>query len=602
MAHTPDQNLVRFRRLALVTAVATVVLTGIGGLVRATESGLGCKDEWPKCDGGWVARGTYHAVIEYSHRVGAAIVIALIGAMLVASFVWVREHKIFAKLSAAAFVAVLGQAVLGAIVVWSGLSAQLVSAHMVTALGMVGFTSLVAALSYTRGRPKATGVQWKAHRASLGALVALLPVLVIGVYVREKGAGVAFGDWPLMNHSLLPSLRGPGAAIMFVHRLFALLATGHLTMLWLRTKRDSREVVRRWGNIAPSMFLLQIAAGGANVISRLKPAAVVSHELMAFVVWSAYVVLAVVSRGAAQRSGAVEAGGSGSAPGVFDRINAYVRLTKPRIILLLLITTVPAMVLAKRGFPSLWLIGATLLGGMMTAGSANALNQFLERDIDEKMNRTRSRPLPSASVKPANALVFAIVLGVVGFVWLTVVVNLLSAILAVAAILFYVLVYTLLLKRNTPQNIVIGGAAGAVPVLIGWAAVTGRVGAPAWVMFAIIFLWTPPHFWALAMRYRDDYAAAGVPMMPVVRTERQTTQQIFVYAIVLVAATLLLEPVGGLGILYILVAGALGVGFIYRAAKLRFTPSPQTAYKLFQYSITYLGILFVAIALDSLIF
>jgi protoheme IX farnesyltransferase len=594
-----ETNLIRFRRLALVTAVTTIVLTGIGGLVRATGSGLGCRDEWPRCDGGWIAPATYHAIIEYSHRFVAAIVIVLIASLFVASIVWVREQKIFFKLCVACLVTVLALAAVGALVVKTDLHAGAVSLHFGIALLLVALTTLTAALTFTRGRPKATGVQWRVHRASLGAIVALLPVLILGVYVRDRGAGLAFVDWPLMNHTVLPSLKEPGAPIMFVHRLLALLATGHLTMLWLRSRKDSRSNVRRIGNLAPALYLAQALAGGANVLSQLKPAAIVTHEMLAFIVWASYVVLATVSR--AGRSEQTVAGGS-SGPGVFDRVNAYVRLTKPRIILLLLITTVPAMVLAQRGFPPLWLIGATLLGGMMTAGSANALNQFLERDIDEKMNRTRSRPLPSASVKPERALVFAIVLGVGGFVWLTFVVNLLSAILAVAAILFYVVVYTLLLKRNTPQNIVIGGAAGAAPVLIGWAAVTGTVGAAAWVMFAIIFLWTPPHFWALAMRYRDDYEAAGVPMMPVVRTERQTTQQIFVYALVLVAATLVLEPVGGLGILYILVAGVLGVGFIYRAAKLRLTPSPQTAYRLFQYSITYLGILFVAIAVDRLLF
>jgi protoheme IX farnesyltransferase len=259
------------------------------------------------------------------------------------------------------------------------------------------------------------------------------------------------------------------------------------------------------------------------------------------------------------------------------------------------------MVMAQRGMPPLWLIGATLLGGMLTAGSANAFNQYLERDIDEKMTRTKKRPLPSHRVEPTRALVFAIALGIAGFVWLTTVVNLLSAILAVSAIAFYVLVYTLLLKRSTPQNIVIGGAAGAVPVLVGWAAVTGTVEAPAWVMFAIIFLWTPPHFWALAIRYRDDYASAGVPMLPVVRGESAVTAQIFAYAVVLVMSTLVLSPVGGLGVLYAASAALLGGGFIYRAARLRLAPGPGTAVKLFRYSVTYLALLFAAIAVDRLI-
>jgi heme o synthase len=283
------------------------------------------------------------------------------------------------------------------------------------------------------------------------------------------------------------------------------------------------------------------------------------------------------------------------------RALAYVRLTKPRIITLLLITTVPAMVLAQRGMPPLWLIGATLLGGVLTAGSANAFNQYLERDIDQKMRRTSSRPLPSHDVPPTGALVFAILIGTIGVVWLWTVVNPLSALLAAGAIAFYVVVYTVLLKRSTPQNIVIGGAAGAAPVLIGWAAVTGSVEAPAWIMFAIVFLWTPPHFWALAMHYRDDYAAAEVPMLPVVRGDAATTLQILLYAVVLVAVTLVLSPVGGLGVVYAAAAALLGGWFVYRAIRLRMDPSGQAAMRMFRYSISYLGLLFAAIAVDRLV-
>jgi protoheme IX farnesyltransferase len=230
--------------------------------------------------------------------------------------------------------------------------------------------------------------------------------------------------------------------------------------------------------------------------------------------------------------------------------SAYLQLTKPRIISLLLITTVPSMILADRGLPSLWLIAATLVGGMLTAGGANAINQFVDRDIDEIMSRTRGRPLPGHRVEPRAALVFGIALGIVGFVWLALVVNLLAGLLAVAAILFYVFVYTAWLKRVSPQNIVIGGAAGAVPVLVGWAAVTNTVALPAWVMFAIVFTWTPPHFWALAVRYQGDYAAAGVPMLPVVAGERSTARQILVYAVVLVGVTLLLWPAAHTGPIY----------------------------------------------------
>ena len=227
------------------------------------------------------------------------------------------------------------------------------------------------------------------------------------------------------------------------------------------------------------------------------------------------------------------------------------------------------MFIAARGVPSPWLMAATLFGGALSAASANVLNCYLDRDIDALMRRTARRPLPAHRVEPADALRFGLVLGVAGFVWLWATVNLLSAVLATSAILFYVFVYTIGLKRRSTQNIVIGGAAGAVPVLVGWSAVTGRVDLPALVLFAIIFYWTPPHFWALSLRYQDDYAAAGVPMLPVVRGAKETSTQILYYTVLLVAVTLLLYPAGRMGALYLAAAVALGGAFIWRALELR---------------------------------
>ncbi len=279
-------------------------------------------------------------------------------------------------------------------------------------------------------------------------------------------------------------------------------------------------------------------------------------------------------------------------------IRAYVALTKPRIIELLLVTTVPAMVLAERGLPSLWLILAVLFGGTLAAGGANTLNCYIDRDIDDLMKRTHDRPLPAGTIAPVNALAFGITLEVVAFAWLWSTANLLSAVLAVSATLFYVFVYTLWLKRSTTQNIVIGGAAGAAPVLVGWAAVTGEVGLPAWIMFAIIFVWTPPHFWALAVRHRDDYAAAGVPMLPVVKGIPATARQIVAYSFVLVAVTLWLYPAAAMGVPYLASAVVLGALFIHHA--IRLLRDPTTAARLFTYSITYLGLLFAAIAVDAI--
>ncbi len=284
-----------------------------------------------------------------------------------------------------------------------------------------------------------------------------------------------------------------------------------------------------------------------------------------------------------------------------DRIRSYVSLTKPRIIELLLVTTLPTMLVARRGVPSVTLMLATLLGGALAAGGANAMNMVLDRDIDRVMNRTRHRPLVTGAVTPRAATVFAVVLEVAAFAELWSWVNLLSAVLAVAATAFYILVYTLWLKRTSSQNIVIGGAAGAVPVLVGWAAVTDRLGWAPLVLFAVIVIWTPPHFWALAIRYREDYAAAHVPMLPVVATFRRTAQQILVYTVLLVAVTVLFAAVGHMGALYLAGALVLGALFILFALRLRRDQSPRAAMALFRYSITYLTLLFVAMAGDVLL-
>ena len=284
-----------------------------------------------------------------------------------------------------------------------------------------------------------------------------------------------------------------------------------------------------------------------------------------------------------------------------DKIRAYIALTKPRIIELLLVTTVPAMIVAARGWPGLTLVALTLVGGTLAAGGANAINCYVDRDIDEIMRRTRRRPLPSHMVAPANALVFGAALGVASFLLLWLTVNLASAALAMGALLFYVFVYTLGLKRNTPQNIVIGGAAGAVPVLVGWAAVTGTVEPPALALFGIIFYWTPPHFWALAMRYEEDYAAAGVPMMPVVYGRAETARHIVLYSLLLFALCLVFFSIGRMGLIYLGSVLILNGIFIARALQLLRKPETETAWRLFKYSITYLALLFASMAADQLL-
>jgi protoheme IX farnesyltransferase len=284
-----------------------------------------------------------------------------------------------------------------------------------------------------------------------------------------------------------------------------------------------------------------------------------------------------------------------------SRLAAYVALTKPRIIELLLVTTVPTMVVAERGLPSGWLVLATLVGGALAAAGANAVNMYIDRDIDRLMKRTRKRPLVTGEIAPAQALVFAIVLEVAAAVELWLLVNPLSAALAVSATLFYVFVYTLWLKRTSSQNIVIGGAAGAVPVLVGWAAVRNSLGLAPLVLFAIIFYWTPPHFWALAIRYREDYERADVPMLPVVASFATTARRILLYTLILWAITLLFWPVAGMGDLYLAAAVVLGGLFTWHATRLAREGTAERAMRLFGYSITYVTLLFGAMAVDQLI-
>ncbi len=282
-------------------------------------------------------------------------------------------------------------------------------------------------------------------------------------------------------------------------------------------------------------------------------------------------------------------------------LGTYLRLTKPRVIELLLVTTLPAMMLAEQGFPDLGLVVAVLVGGALAAGGANTMNCWIERDRDRIMARTRHRPLPSGEINAQRALIFGLVLEVLAFGLLWSVANLLAAFLALSATVFYIFVYTIWLKPRTTQNIVIGGAAGAVPALVGWAAVTGSLALPAWVLFAIVFVWTPPHFWALAIRYRDDYAAAEIPMLPVTRGPAVAVRHILVYSFVVVAVSFTLPLTITMTVLYPIVAGVLGAVFIYTAVSLYRDSTPARAIRLFTVSNVYLALLFAAVAVDALL-
>jgi protoheme IX farnesyltransferase len=589
----------RFRRLAVTTIAATFVLIAVGGLVRATDSGLGCPD-WPRCFGRLVPPAELHAWIEHSHRLVASVVMVLVALLVVAA--WrTGQDKVVRRAAVAALVLVLAQALIGAFVVWWKLRADSVTLHLATALALgallvwIGFRA-----RHGPGDPARRAVQDRRFVRLAATTAGLLYLqMLVGSTVTGHQAGLAY---PL--ETLWPDLGPSVARIQLAHRTLAVVVGTLIVVTWVVARRTQRAhpTVTRLAGYATGLVAVQIGLGVANVANRLSALTVVPHLAVGALLWGTMVALVLH---AGRFAGTPEPDPAEPAPAparsTGQSVRAYFLLTKPRIIELLLVTTVPTMFIAARGVPSPWLMAATLFGGALSAASANVLNCYLDRDIDALMRRTARRPLPAHRVDPGDALRFGLVLGVAGFVWLWATVNLLSAVLATSAILFYVFVYTLGLKRRSTQNIVIGGAAGAVPVLVGWSAVTGRVGLPALVLFAIIFYWTPPHFWALSLRYKDDYAAAGVPMLPVVRGARETSTQILYYTVLLVAVTLLLYPAGRMGALYLATAVALGGAFIWRALELRRDLTGRRAIRLFSFSNTYLALLFLAMAVDAVV-
>jgi protoheme IX farnesyltransferase len=580
------------RRLATTTAAATMALVAVGGIVRATGSGDACPD-WPQCFGRWVPPLEARPIIEYTHRLLGVIVGILI--LLTAWFAWRRKRGdglvVWPALLAVPLVLVQGA--IGAGRIFVGPNAWIVTIHLLVAMAVVAAV-MVAATAAAVPERRGEGEHPSIAARAWPALWATAAVLLIGAYVRGANASLVFLDWPLMDGTIVPRLTTEAAIVTFVHRALAAVTVVLGGMLAFRARRSPHRVIRVLAWSAFGLLLLQAGIGGAVVLSRLTPAAVAGHVAGGSLAWAALVALVAADgriRGRAE---------DGARPSARHVAGAYAQLMKPDIIVLLLITTVPTMILAAGGLPPAGLIAATLIGGTLAAGGANALNHYFDRDIDEVMDRTRARPIPAHRVSPEQAARFGVGLSVLSFVWLATTVNPASAGLALSAILFYVGVYTLWMKRSTPQNIVIGGAAGAVPVLVGWAAVTGTVALPAWVLFAVVFFWTPPHFWALSMKYRADYAAAGVPMLVVVRGGEETARHILLYAIQTVAVSLLLFPLARMGPVYLAAAGGLGAVFVAYALQVVRDGTPRAAMHLFHFSITYLGLLFAAVAVDTL--
>jgi protoheme IX farnesyltransferase len=621
----------RYEKLALATVISTILLVAMGVVVRATGAGMGCPD-WPLCNGQLIPSQTdYKPWLEWIHRDIAVIIGFEILGLAYLAIRHYRDRRSILWPTLIAVVLVGFQAYLGKETVRLNNSGVSVLAHLAAAMALLGLlTYLLVRVRYP-ARIVGPGASQRFTLLATLAAAATYALLMFGSNVMANDAGGVFTDWPLMNGGINPAnvagLLPAVASLYQVHALHRYVAAIVAIIVWItaaaawRTQRSRPSLVRTalWFG---ALFTVQVAVGALLVFTILAPWVRALHVIVGAVVWSLGVVLAVASYYEARTAGAVvvsgaTAGDDGAGdtkpkPSTGDTVRAYIALTKPRIIELLLITTIPAMVLATRDLPGMtmpeWFRLAfwTLVCGTLAAGSANAINQYLDRDIDLLMSRTRKRPLPAHDVTPENAVVFGIVLGIVSVSLMAWTVNLVAAFLTLLAIAFYVVVYTIMLKRTTPQNIVIGGAAGALPPVIGWAAVTGRVEVPALVLFLLVFYWTPPHFWALALRIRKDYEAARIPMLPVVKGVPETTRQIAIYTVVLVAMSLVFYLVAGMGLVYLVAAVVLGAVFLWRAYVLwRQGTSPEgslaQSIRLYKYSISYLTLLFAAVAVDTLV-
>ncbi|HEY6285159.1 MAG TPA: heme o synthase [Ktedonobacteraceae bacterium] len=596
------------RRIAWVTVGFTYFLIALGGTVRVSDSGLSCPD-WPLCHGNIFVALDYHVLLEQFHRYTASIVSILIIALAISVLIWARkERQVLIPALLAPFFLVI-QIVLGGLTVLWKLPPTIIAAHLGTALAIFAMVITVAVMS---GEPKRS----KEHPAKTRKFVRLAMtnallvygLMLSGSYVVGSGATLACPGWPLCGTAPQWAVQYHLSDINTFHRLVATFVG--LVLIWTLISAWRRRNVapgQAWvALIAGILFVVQATVGGLVVLLERPDFVAGLHLALATAVWGSLVLLAVLAarqlRAAPQGAELEELAEEKKEAGPIQQtISSYIDLMKPHVTVLLLGTTVAAMAIAHQGLPPLGLVFATLLGGAMAAGSANCINCYIDRDIDQIMGRTQRRSLPSGRVQPTQALVFGITLGIGSFLILTIFVNLLSALLACSAILFYIFVYTMWLKRSSAQNIVIGGAAGAVPVLVGWAAVTNSLTLPAIWLFAIIFYWTPPHFWALSLLIQKDYEKANIPMLPVVMGERETRKQILLYSLLLLAVTMILFAMHAMGYFYLLVALVLGGILIYMAIRLIRDQSKKWARTLFWYSNCYLALIFAAMVIDRVV-
>lgn len=583
-----------------------------GAYVRATGSGAGCGSHWPLCNGQVIPPPeNVKTLVEFSHRLMSGLDGLLILALLVLALrVYPEAHRV-RRAAMASFFFTVTEALIGAVLVKNNLVAGNTSPAraVVMSLHLANTFLLMASLAMTAWWASGGGALRLRGQGAVGAALALAlgATLLLGV----TGAITALGDTLFPVRSSAEAItQGLNPASHFllrlrlIHPFFAVSVGLYLILIaGLVSHLRPAPPVRRLARVMGAVFAVEIGVGLLNKLLLAPVGMQLFHLFIADVLWVSLVLFVAAALAVetpqvefapalAADAARFHAGTSGAT------WRDYVLLTKPRVISLLLFTTLAAMFIAAGGWPGTGLFLAVALGGYLSAGAANAINMVIDRDIDGRMERTAKRPTVTQKIPSRSALVFGLGLALVSFTLLWAAANLLSAMLALAGLVFYVVVYTLLLKRRTWHNVVIGGAAGAFPPLVGWAAVTNDLQPLAWYLFAIIFVWTPVHFWALALMIKDDYAKAGVPMLPVVLGERVTVVQITLYAVLTAIVSILPLTLGEVRAVYVVSAVVLNVVLLLRSLQLLHKPGRPRAVSLYKYSMLYLALLFLAMAVD----